>query len=62
MYRKHDDLNRDNLVPNLRDHGRESIGETLVSVDVYERSMLAFDVLWVGWLVDNGTRYAVGEF
>jgi len=45
----------------LWEHACESIGNVLVPKDVYERFILAFDVLWVGGPVSPRARDAICE-
>ena len=57
--RKRGEPNRDDLIPNLREHGRKGTGDAFVSFDVYIRFVLSLDVLRVKGSVDDGTRDTV---
>jgi hypothetical protein len=49
-------------MPNLGEHGREETRDTLFPCGVYEYLILAFDVLWIGGVVDNPARDSICEF
>lgn len=56
------ELDRMHLVPDLGKHGHESIAETLFPFSIGEGFVLAFDVLWVGGIIDNVAPDTICEF
>ena len=59
--RKHDELCNHDLVPNLGDHGFESIADTLLSQEVYVCFTLAFDVLRIEGVIGGIVRGTICE-
>lgn len=49
-------------MPNLGEHGCEKITDTLLSIGIYERFILALDVLWVGGSENDPAWDTVCEF